>query len=242
MAKRNSQLTELIIVAQDDYLTIVDTSAGQSKRISVKNLTGAPDFTWTATGEAWTFSSFNSTTRIGVITVPSDATQKYAKGMWIRIAQSTGGTKWAKITAVTSTTISANFFYNQTLNNEAITTPVYSSLAQPVGAPGLPLVSTDANGWKVFDFGTYHEWTKYFTRGINQAGSTWTNATPENLPAMMSSVGTNIPTTSAQSGDAAITANVGSSPGDTGIQVQHTNQYGGTVATTIYMYARILEA
>lgn len=153
MAKRNSQLTELLIVAQDDYLTIVDTSAGQSKRVSVKNLTGAPDFTWTATGESWSFSSFNSTTRVGVITVPSDATTKYSPGMWIRIAQATGGTKYGMINAVTTTTLTVNFFSLYTLNNEAITSPVYSSLGQPYGAPALPVESNDANGWRVYDFG-----------------------------------------------------------------------------------------
>lgn len=165
MAKRNSQLTELLIVAQDDYLTIVDTSAGQSKRVSVKNLTGLPDVGWTATGESWSFSSWNSTTRIGVVTVPTDATTKYSVGMWIRIAQTTGGTKYGMINAVTATTLTINFFSIYTLNNEAITSPVYSPLAQPYGAPGLPLESTDANGWRVYDYGitkraTYRQtWT-----------------------------------------------------------------------------------
>lgn len=153
MAKRNSQLTELLVVAQDDYLTIVDTSAGQSKRVSVKNLTGMPDVGWTATGEAWSFSSWNSTTRIGVITVPTDATLKYTKGMWIRIAQTTGGTKVGMITAITATTLSVNFF-GFTLNNEAINTPVYSPLARPFGVPALPYVWTEANGWTVWDYGT----------------------------------------------------------------------------------------
>lgn len=133
MAKRNSQLTELLVVAQDDYLTIVDTSAGQSKRISVKNLTGAPDFGWTATGEAWSFSSWDSNTRIGIITVPSDATVKYFPGMRVRIAQSTGGTKYGIIHRVTTTTLAVHFPIGTTLNNEAITTPVYSPLDTPQG-------------------------------------------------------------------------------------------------------------
>jgi len=134
MAKRNSQLTELLVVAQDDYLTIVDTSAGQSKRVSVKNLTGAPDVGWTATGEAWTFSSWNSTTTVGVFTVPSDATLKYSPGMFVRIAQATGGTKYGRILSVTTTTISV-WMPGFTLNNEAVNTPVYSPLAHPFGVP-----------------------------------------------------------------------------------------------------------
>ena len=136
MAKRNSQLTELLVVAQDDYLTIVDTSAGQSKRVSVKNLTGAPDVGWTATGEAWSFSSYSSTSNVGVVTVPTDATTKYSVGMFVRFSQSTGGTKYGRIIAVTSTTLSIWFGVGvYTLNNEAISTPVYSPLAHPGGLP-----------------------------------------------------------------------------------------------------------
>lgn len=131
MAKRNSQLTELLIVAQDDYLTIVDTSAGQSKRVSVKNLTGAPDVGWTATGEAWTFSSYSSSTLIGVVTVPTDATTKYSLGMRTRFSQTTGGTKYGTIIAITSTTLSLIFAGGAALTNETITSPVYSPLKAP---------------------------------------------------------------------------------------------------------------
>lgn len=138
MAKRNSQLTELLVVAQDDYLTIVDTSAGQSKRVSVKNLTGLPDVGWTGTGEAWTFLSWDSSTRTGVVTVPSDATTKYTKGMRVRISQSTGGTKYAIIHSISSTTLTLFFMSGQTLNNEAISTPVYSPLFAPYGFDAKP--------------------------------------------------------------------------------------------------------
>ena len=187
MAKRNSQLTELLIVAQDDYLTIVDTSAGQSKRVSVKTLTGAPDVGWTATGEAWTFSSFNTTTRVGVITVPSNATTKYSAGMWVRIAQTTGGTKYGVITAVTTTTLSVNFFTTQTLNNEAINTPVYSPLYQPYGAPSLPVTSTDANGWTVYDYGVAKEYTKRvtFSQTINNGSGVVLSMSSSVLPAVV---------------------------------------------------------
>lgn len=163
MAKRNSQLTELLIVAQDDYLTIVDTSAGQSKRVSVKNLTGLPDTGWIATGEAWTFSSFDSTVRTGVITVPSDATTKYQKGNRIRIAQSTGGTKYGIIHDITATTLVVFFPTGTTLNNEAINSPVYSPLDSPIGFDKDPEL-----------------WTLVYTRSARatQAGvsvNTWYN-------------------------------------------------------------------
>ncbi len=167
--KRLDQLTQLTAaqLAQDDIIGIRDQSAGQTKYITVKDLTGAPEFGWQATGESWSFSSFNSTSRLGVITVPTNATTKYSVGMWVRIAQTTGGTKYGKITAVTATTITVNFFNAYTLNNEAITSPVFSPLAQPYGAPSLPVSYTDANGYKVRDFGTY----KTYNKVINFTGS-----------------------------------------------------------------------
>lgn len=133
--KRLDQLTQLTAaqLSQDDIIGIRDQSAGQTKYITVKDLTGSPDFGWSSTGESWTFSSWSATTRIGVITVPTDATTKYTPGMRIRIAQTTGGTKYGIIHAVTSTTLSVFFPLGTTLNNEAITSPVYSSLSSPLG-------------------------------------------------------------------------------------------------------------
>lgn len=136
--KRLDQLTQLTAaqLATDDIIGIRDQSAGQTKYITVKDLTGAPDFGWQATGESWAFSSWSSTLHLGVITVPTDATVKYNVGMWVRFSQTTGGTKWGKITAVTSTTLTVQFSGNATVfNNEAITSPVFSPLAQPTGAP-----------------------------------------------------------------------------------------------------------
>lgn len=142
MGKRNSQLTELLVVAQNDYLTIVDTSAGQSKRVSVKTLVGNVDLGWVATGESWTYSSWTSATRIGVITVPSDATTKYTPGMRTRFSQTTGGTKYGIIVAVSSTTLTVFFPSGTTFNNETITSPVYSNIKVPYGFNASPSLWT----------------------------------------------------------------------------------------------------
>lgn len=132
---RISALTELTSLASNDYFIVLDSSANIAKKISVANAFGVPEATWTSTGETWTFSSFNSTSGIGVVTVPTDATTKYTTGMWVRFSQTTGGTKYAKITAVTATTLSLQFGASITLNNETITSPVYSPLARPYGVP-----------------------------------------------------------------------------------------------------------
>ena len=137
MGKRTSQLTQLTAaqVAQGDFLPIVDVSAGQTKYVTVKDLTGLPDTGWLATGESWAYSSWDSTRRIGIITVPTDATTKYTPKMRVRFSQTTGGTKYGIITYVTATTLTIHFPSGTTLNNEAITSPVYSPLDTPVGFP-----------------------------------------------------------------------------------------------------------
>lgn len=130
---RISALTELTSLASNDYLIVLDSSANIAKKISVANAFGVPETTWTASGETWTFSSWNSTTRIGVVTVPSDATTKYQAGNRIKISQTTGGTKYGIIHAVTSTTLSIFFPTGTTLNNETINTPFWSALDSPKG-------------------------------------------------------------------------------------------------------------
>ncbi len=135
MAKRLDQQTQLTAaqLAQNDIIGIRDMSAGQTKYITVKDLTGSPEFGWQATGESHTFSSWDAATRIGVITVPSDATTKYQPGNRYRFTQATGGTKYAIIHAVTATTLTLFLPTGTTLNNEAITSPVYSPLDTPYG-------------------------------------------------------------------------------------------------------------
>lgn len=143
MGKRTSQLTQLTAaqVAQGDFLPIVDVSAGQTKYVTVKDLTGLPDTGWLATGESWAYSSWSATTRIGVITVPTDATTKYTPKNRIRFSQTTGGTKYGIIVAVTATTLTVFFPVGTTFNNETITSPVYSPLDSPLG------FNTDKTQW-----------------------------------------------------------------------------------------------
>lgn len=185
MAKRFNQLQQLTAaqLARTDQLAIRDESAGQVKYITVQDLTGAPDFSWQATAESWAFSSFNATTRIGIVTVPTDATTKYRKGNWVRFSQTTGGTKWGMVVAVTATTLSLNMF-GYTLNNETITSPVYSSLASPVGAPALPYVWTEGNGWTVWDYGTERLifYRQTFVGAVIGAGAFGTRGAGINMP------------------------------------------------------------
>ena len=130
---RISALTELTSLASDDYLVVLDSSANIAKKITIANAFGITDFGWTATGESWTYASWTAATRIGTITVPTDATVKYIAGMRIKITQSTGGTKYGIITKVAATLLTVFFASGTTFNNEAITSPQYSIAKVPLG-------------------------------------------------------------------------------------------------------------
>lgn len=96
---------------------------------------------WQDANESWSYSSWTSGTRIGEITVPTDATTKYSNGMRIRIVQSTGGTKCGIIHKVVATTLTVFFPSGTTLNNEAISSPYYSGIKIPFG------FNTDSTAW-----------------------------------------------------------------------------------------------
>lgn len=130
--QKTSQFPQASSASPADEVPLLQS--GVLKRVTVAKLTGSPDNGWQATGESWTFSSYSSTTNIGVVTVPSDATTKYGIGMFVRVQQTTGGIKYGMIIGVTSTTLTI-WFRGYTLNNEAITSPVYSTVENPVGLP-----------------------------------------------------------------------------------------------------------
>lgn len=95
---------------------------------------------WQDADESWAYASWTAGTRIGTITVPTDATTKYSAGMRIRISQSTGGTKYGIVHKVEATTLTVFFPSGVTLNNEAISSPHYSTQKAPYG---FSLLATD---------------------------------------------------------------------------------------------------
>ncbi len=168
---RISALTELTSLASDDYLVVLDSSANIAKKITVANAFGIQEFGWTATGESWTYASWTSGTRIGTITVPTDATTKYKAGDRIKITQSTGGTKYGIITKVAATLLTVFFPSGTTLNNEAITSPSYALAGvNPLNFP------TDPTLWQL-------EATDTTLRSQNTPTTdTWYNLGSFNLP------------------------------------------------------------
>jgi len=134
---RISALTELTSLASDDYLVVLDSSANIAKKITIANAFGIPDLGYTAAGESWTYASATT------ITVPTDATTKYGKGMIIKFTQTTGGTKYAVLITVAATLFTIRMLNGATLANEAITSPSYTS-ANPLGATLKPSESLTA--------------------------------------------------------------------------------------------------
>ena len=167
-AQKTSQFNQATSVTQADQVPLLQ--GGELKRVTVGILTGAPDFGWSATGESWTYSSYNSTYKIGIVTVPSDATVKYQPGMRVRFSQTTGGVKYAIIHAVSSTTLTLFFGTDYSLANEAIGTPYYSPLDTPIGFNKNP------NKWMM---------STTFSAGANQvspSSNVWYNIGGYSLP------------------------------------------------------------
>lgn len=107
----------------------------------VRTRTGSyPDNTayddgWRAVTDSWAYAS--STT----ITVPSDATTKYDVGDLIRLVQTT--TKYFRVTAVASTTLTVFGPSGDTVANAAISSIYYSKVSTPHDMP-----SAAANEWQ----------------------------------------------------------------------------------------------
>ena len=85
---------------------------------------------WLDTNDAWSYASAST------ITVPTNATTKYSVGMKVKITQVTGGTKYFYITVVAATLLTlVPATAGVVVNNEAISTPCFSTARQPFGYP-----------------------------------------------------------------------------------------------------------
>lgn len=132
MSKRVTQLTELTTPAIDDYLPIVDTSTGITKKISYRNLVNIPELGWTSAGETWVYASSTTFTVAGV-----DVTGKYPVGTKVRIKQG-GSYKYFYIVArvfSTNTTITVAAGSDYSLANSTITDNYFSYAEVATGFP-----------------------------------------------------------------------------------------------------------
>lgn len=108
------------------------TSIASIARIATNSIQQGYDGWITAT-DTWTYASAVTFTISGV-----DRTAIYTKGTRLKLTQSTGGTKYFVVVSSafgTDTTVTITAGTSYTLNNEAITAPFYSYMANPAGYP-----------------------------------------------------------------------------------------------------------
>lgn len=131
MATLGSYADDTTTADDDKFLTYA--SDGSTKLSPASNINKYVGPGWTIAGDTWSFSSWSSTTKIGVLNTNSGATTRYSPGMWIRFTQTTLGTKYAKIVSVATSTVSALFVNSTQLDNEAVSAPSYSVASTPFG-------------------------------------------------------------------------------------------------------------
>jgi len=102
---------------------------------------------WIGAGDAetWTYASDDDPTY--TFTITGDKTSKYSAGMRIKLTQPTDGVKYGIITKVAysspNTTITIYMGTDYDLDNEAITSPYYSTNKAPHGFPLDPIKWTE---------------------------------------------------------------------------------------------------
>lgn len=88
---------------------------------------------WSNSSSVWTYTSWDVTVRTGVVATASDESGNIQLGDRITFSQSTGGTKYAIVTAITSSAITLFMYDTDVLENEAITSPQFSHQDNPFG-------------------------------------------------------------------------------------------------------------
>jgi len=114
--------SSLALATQQSIKAYVDANAGGD---------------WKDLGQTLTYTSADDPTYVATVS-GVDVTSDISVGMKIRLSQTTGGTKYFIVTAISFSTDTVITLYGGTdynLENEAISTPVYSSVKAPYGFP-----------------------------------------------------------------------------------------------------------
>ncbi len=119
----------------NDVFPSDNISTDDAEKVTVQQI--VDHISWIDAEETWTYVSWSSTTRIGVIDITeAGASSKYTAGNRIRISQTTGGIKYGIIVEVTDDdTITVFFPDGTTLNNQTISSPYWSYVKVPFGFP-----------------------------------------------------------------------------------------------------------
>lgn len=132
-----SSYTLNIAPSNTDYLAGVNSGSGGTERFQVDGIASLiAQADWISITDGLTYSSFNSSTYIGVVSTATDWSDRIGVGSKIRLTQSTPGTIYGYVTAITGSTITIRFLDGVTFASETITSPVYSNMGTPIGFPG----------------------------------------------------------------------------------------------------------
>lgn len=129
----------------DKFLTYA--SDGTTKLTPASHVNQYLGTGWTIASDSWSYSSYNSTTRVAVMNAASGANTLYGIGTWVKFTQPTLGIKYGRVIAVASSSITVKLNTGNQLDNEAITLPYYSASAAPFGSGGVVIaeqLATDA--------------------------------------------------------------------------------------------------
>jgi hypothetical protein len=118
---------------------------GQNKRITVDNFTGVVPTGWLTPAEVWTYTSYNSTTRIGVLGIPAGAANRYPTGTRIWFKQgSTPTNRYAVVISSTASTLTIHMLAGYTLDNSTIIQPYASSIFAPITPENVSFGNVEA--------------------------------------------------------------------------------------------------
>ena len=144
MGKKISQITaeETGTLSETDVFEGEETGGSSFKyQLSVLKATLNSVYTavtgWTPVSDTWTYASSST------ITIPSDGTTTYRRGMKIRFKQG-GGYKYYNCKTIAATLLTVVVNTDYTVANAAITDIAYSFAEEPLGFPGQFNFSTTA--------------------------------------------------------------------------------------------------
>jgi hypothetical protein len=122
--------------AIEDYFRAVKAATGGDVRVQFGDLASLISVAdWISISDGLTYSSYDSTNKTVVWTTASDWRAKIGPGTRIRLSQSTGGTKYMLVVAISSTTITCYMGTDYSAASETVTSPVYSNMKAPIGFP-----------------------------------------------------------------------------------------------------------
>lgn len=202
---------------------------------------------WTAATGTWSYASYNTTTRIGTITVPTDATTVYSAGMRVKMTLATNGVMYGIIHAVSATTLTVFFQSGVTFASQTITSPAFSMMTTPLNFPRAAsnwTVSNDGAGASGGSTnGTWYNIGRSLTLGIGEWNVNWETQVDGTPGSVTMSIFSTLSTGSASESDSGMTKRHFFANSGTSYVTRVINRtYAFASATTLFLNAKTDQA